>query len=381
MTDHELAYMYAPVIRQKVNKNNPRADFITRVDFTKPGDLSSLKANWRAVNSPIDNEDAWNAIKENRLPQFDHEILPYVYYSVVETHTHYFIMYAIYHAQDWARSDAAWSKGPRYKPVEHENDMEGALIVVGKESILPEPCCEAMITISHDNFYAYANWRLRNEDDKVKNVFDKKLDRYTGSRVNRENLDGNLWAIFHLDEENNTIIRPKLYIEAKGHGIRGSKSHWSGEKRTICYCPTKIQSDEPTFFANKEPNPKTKLIHKNKRGDTSGEELKDVYRYKLIDIFEPNENRNTPKGLWASRNNPNVFKVDKKGQDCFIARKSTDSEIFVPGSAKPPWSWDDKSDIHTSGELALQPAHITYNYLGGIREFSFEYVKNPYCGK
>lgn len=389
MKDFELAYLYAPVILQKVNKDNPRADFITRVDFTvdrdkQPPDLSTLKANWSAVNAPMD-EETWKKIDKDNPPQFEHEILPYVYYSVVETHTHYFIMYSIYHPQDWERPDAAWNKGPKWKPLEHEHDMEGVLVVVNKESIFPEPCCEAMLTISHDNFYAYANWRVRNKKNKEIPVFDIKLDRYTGSRVNREDLDGFLWAIFHIDEDKKIFIRPKVYIQAKGHGIRGDKSHWGGGDRIIRYCPSKKGSDEPSFFPNNNANPHAKLIHKEKRSDPNvGDQVKDekeVYRYQLIDIFEPNEDGAPLRGLWASRNKTEVFMVDDRGQDCFIARESEKSDIYVPGSAKPPWSWDDNTDIHTSGELALQPAHITYNYLGGIREFSFEYIRNPYCGK
>ena len=98
-----------------------------------------------------------------------------------------------------------------------------------------------------------------------------------------------------------------------------------------------------------------------------------MYRYKLINIFEP------AQGLWANKDDRKVFLVNDKGQDCFVAHESPGG-VLEPGSAKPPWSWDDCDDAHADGELALQPAHIVYNYLGGIREFSFEYVRNPYLG-
>ena len=82
-----------------------------------------------------------------------------------------------------------------------------------------------------------------------------------------------------------------------------------------------------------------------------------------------------------NKDNQKVFKVNDRGLDCFIARKSNDSQKMVAGSAKPPWSWDDNSDRHTAGELALQPAHIVYHYFSGLREFSLEYIRNPYWGK
>jgi hypothetical protein len=379
-TDLEIAYRCAPVIVQKVNRDNPRGDFITRIDFTAEGKLESLTGNWGAVNGtdpPAHTKKEWKAvIKKDPIP-FKYKLLPHVYYSVVETHTHYLIMYAIYHPQDWESPDTPWSHlGPRWTITEHEHDMEGALAVVSKRKRLQDLRVDALVTISHWWFYAYANWKLTDSAKKEKPVFpdpNAVENRYTGSRVNCENLDGNLWAVWHVDEDGEQVMRPKLYVQAKGHGIRGDKKDWSGGDRIIRYCPSLKGADEPGFVEIANPEPTVQLVHKGSIDDPGGVPIqKDAYRYMLVDILEPT------RGLWANKDNRKVFLVDDKGQDCFVAHEALGVEKLVPGKAKPPWSWDDRDDAHAGGELALQPAHIVYNYLGGMREFSFEYKRNAY---
>jgi len=379
--DLDIAYRCAPVIVQKVDSANPRGDFIARVDFTDVGNLKSLTENWGAVNDPVKDKGKWKKIlKTGQAPSFTHKLLPHVYYSVVETHTHYFIMYAVYHPQDWEYPETAWNyKGPKpsWIPSEHEHDMEGALVIAGKRGPIEKLRPDAMITISHWWFYSYANWKLRNEKDKDIPVFVSPTEnRIRGSRVNKEDLDGNLWAIWHDDEGGEQIMRPRLYVQAKGHGIRGDKKDWGSEKRIIRYCPSLKEADEPSLFESGSPEPRVKLVLKYSLEDPKPKVLKaDVYRYKLINMFEPS------KGLWANKDNRRVFLVnDDKGQDCFVAHESPGGKRLKAGSAKPPWSWDDQDDAHAIGELALQPAHIVYNYLGGIREFSLEYMRNTYSG-
>jgi hypothetical protein len=381
-TDLEIAYRCAPVIVQKVSPDNPRGDFITRVDFTDPVNLASLTNNWAAVNDPVKNQNDWKKIPGDPSFRFTYKLLPHVYYSVVETHSHYFVLYAIYHPQDWESGDTALHHKPRWKSMgsEHEHDMEGALVIASKRGDFKDLRPDAMITISHWWFYSYANWRLRKSNNKEEFVFTEKTEnRYCGSRVNKETLDGNLWAVWHIDEDRNETLRPKLYIQAKGHGIRGDKKGWGGEKRQIRYCPSMKRADEPSFAGSGMLNPNATLLQKNKRTDATGWSPTEVYRYKLVDIFERNTARFPAKGLWENRNNSNVFSVDGKGQDCFIVHKSSGNKL-EPGPAKPPWSWDDRDDARPTGELALQPAHIVYGYLGGIREFSLEYLRNPYLG-
>lgn len=97
-----VAARHAPILHQ-LTGSYPRADAIARFDFD--GDWSGL-GNWR-------NADAYG------LPA-------YVYYSVAETQTHYFLVYGVFHPRDYARICL---------PVHcHENDFEGLGVVVRKDA-------------------------------------------------------------------------------------------------------------------------------------------------------------------------------------------------------------------------------------------------------
>jgi hypothetical protein len=75
--DRELAARFAPVFYQGIG-DNQRSDYITNFDFD---------GDWAGDNN-------WDHVANKRYP-----LKAYVYYSVVETRTHYFIHYAIFHAR------------------------------------------------------------------------------------------------------------------------------------------------------------------------------------------------------------------------------------------------------------------------------------------
>ena len=108
----DLAYHHAPVHYQDVDRTGShglsgKADYITRYDFD--GDLNA-KNNW---NNIANSSRKGNAVG---------------YYSVVETSTHYFIIYAFFHPRDWTD---IWFL---YRLDEHENDLEGVLTIVKKNN-------------------------------------------------------------------------------------------------------------------------------------------------------------------------------------------------------------------------------------------------------
>jgi hypothetical protein len=102
-TREELAYRWAPVWYQDINDAFKRGDYITKFDYD---------GNW------IGN-DNWDNIH-------DFPLNGYVYYSVVETYTHWFLGYYDFHPRDWSASEIS--------AAQHENDLEGVLIVVSKDS-------------------------------------------------------------------------------------------------------------------------------------------------------------------------------------------------------------------------------------------------------
>ena len=153
----ELAHHYAPVIHQGVASDQ---DFITAVDFD--GDWVGNN-NWE--NQPTGDLSA------------------YVYYSVVETKSHWFLFYALFHPRDYTRDPCEESNGC------HENDMESIQIIVAKDDT-PFGHLQAVETLAHSHIYLYV------ADRSVKGNFLKVKDwvRLEGSH-------------------------PIVYVEAYGHGI------------------------------------------------------------------------------------------------------------------------------------------------------------------
>lgn len=317
----ELAFRHAPVLWQKVNDANSRGDYITRVDFA--GSIDEITYNWSKVSD-----------KNNRL-------LAHGYYSLVETTTHYFILYAFYHGQDWYDGKYLFDK-IRKNFDEHLNDMEGALAVITKRANEGDERVDAFITVSHFHFYSYANWKKNDKEVLYEDAWKGRIRGY------KEDLDG-----YIRPTQDNGIYRFSLYAQARGHGIRGDRKKWGSEEEIIRYFPSIDTAEEPDENSYQREND---YVYQN-------------VRYNLIDIFEPG-------GLWENKDNPNVFQANKKGQDAFV--EPGDDVQPVPGLANPPWGWDDINDRHKCGELAINPAKIVHDYFTGLREFSLEYVHNPY---
>ncbi|MHA2296490.1 MAG: hypothetical protein ACXAEU_00775 [Candidatus Hodarchaeales archaeon] len=102
---------YSPVIWQNTAASNYRGDFITSFNYD---------GNWIAA-------DNWNHLD-------DHSLKARVYYSLVETGSHYFIGYYFFHPQDW--NAGTEDPVPLSGLTTHENDFEGALVVVKKPSTM-----------------------------------------------------------------------------------------------------------------------------------------------------------------------------------------------------------------------------------------------------
>jgi len=154
----ELARRYAPVIHQGAASDQ---DFITAVDFD--GDWISNN-NWE--NQPTGDLSA------------------HVYYSVIETETHWFLFYSLFHPRDYTRQPCEESKGC------HENDMESIQVIVAKDG----PQLLAVETLAHNHIYLYV------ADPKVKKNYLKPKGQVR--------LEGE---------------HPVVYVESYGHGIYGHR--------------------------------------------------------------------------------------------------------------------------------------------------------------
>ena len=91
-TDAELALRWAPVHYQDTDSSDYDADFLTRIDYD---------AEWNTLNN-------WEHQDDNPAT-----LAGWTYYSVVETETHWFLLYGFYHPRDWEDfPDPLWSAQP-----------------------------------------------------------------------------------------------------------------------------------------------------------------------------------------------------------------------------------------------------------------------------
>jgi hypothetical protein len=157
----EMAFHYAPVIYQGVATEQ---DFITAADF----------------------DDDWVS-NNNWQNQPGGDLSAYVYYSVIETETHWFLFYSLFHPRDYTDDPCEESNGC------HENDMESIQVVVRKDGT-PFGHLLAVETLAHDHIYLYPA--------------DPSVDR-NGLRLQRDAM---------LESGH-----PVVYVETYGHGIFGKK--------------------------------------------------------------------------------------------------------------------------------------------------------------
>jgi hypothetical protein len=156
-----LARHYAPTIHQGTASDQ---DFVTAADFD--GDWIGSN-NWQ--NQPSG------------------DLAAYVYYSVIETETHWYLFYSLFHPRDYTQKPCEESDGC------HENDMESLQVVVAKDgSSFGRPL--ALETLAHSHLYLYSF-----EDSAKKGAL-----RVRG-RVTQEGS------------------HPIVWVETYGHGIHGQR--------------------------------------------------------------------------------------------------------------------------------------------------------------
>jgi hypothetical protein len=207
-----LAVHWAPIHYQDVDQTGSHAlggaaDYITRYDFD--GDLNA-RNNW---------ENAGNA----SFPLGAH-----AYYSVVETSTHWYLVYMFFHPRDWTDS---------FFDTEHENDSEGLLLTVARDGST-FGALKSAVTVAHTDFFSYVpsggTWTSGNET-----------------------VDGTLQLATYQGSGH-----PVTAQQAKGHGLK-ARPQYDIVGDGVVYFPSLTTAEVPS-------NP----------------DDRDVL-YKLLDIFAP----------------------------------------------------------------------------------------------
>lgn len=133
----KLALFWAPINYQYISLKGD--DYQTKKDLLCP-------VNFECYSASPGKEECWNThVARRRLGRADFAALtPAAYYSTAITDTHYFLLYAYYHADDDT----------------HPSDLEGCMVILEKGDA--GPLLLGMITVAHQDFvpYVYAN-RMR----------------------------------------------------------------------------------------------------------------------------------------------------------------------------------------------------------------------------
>lgn len=383
----KLASFHAPILFQDTetrgesqDEGNPasvdqpiqrRGDLIARFDFD--GDWNGLN-NWAnfAKRPPASRNK-------------DTVARAFIYYSVVETETHYFINYCAYHAQD---------REPRCTDVEcHENDLEGGVHVIRKG---PENggmgVLWMMMYLAHDNWFTYLTPAGRAAGIKLGGKPPHETPQ-KAHHYNSEFIYDVVWRgvtpdgkIFTPRDQNKpedaaappgTIFRPTAWAEPWGHGMYG----WPGLDARSPYDRYRwsnftwkdgfISGDGVIYF----PGATAGVPDYNKAVDTVS--------YALIDIFEPN-------GLWDRRE-----QIDWKMDGCGGGERGAPNcmwgyfgafrgQHWGVDKANAPWRWDHTDDTLPPGMQAYDPLRLVeeFNDLGAVPadQLSRKYARNFYLG-
>ncbi|MBP7296233.1 MAG: hypothetical protein KBB56_09255 [Acidobacteria bacterium] len=302
-----LAEHYAPFIAQET-WFHPKADYLARFDFDK---------NWYG-------DDNW-ANADTGSSQ------AYVYYAVMETETHWFLIYNLFHPRDYSDKCVAGTC--------HENDNEGLILTVAKDGGRWGRL-QAMETLAHNNVYSY------------------RADRQVGTGVH--DIDGEVQ--FGADK------RPAVYVESGGHGIFGvgdpraryelaADRFSSGTGVTYKY---KGKAERPKHPNDRQVGYELLPIRDQwwARTNQAGRMFADYYTY------APYGER---PGI-AGRQIPRAFLGREMGANM----------------AKPFWGWHDdltrRKKVLATGQWALDPAYSISRALTMPQPFAVDYIHNPYLG-
>ncbi len=304
-----LAEHYAPFIAQET-WFEPKYDYLARFDLD--GDFRGDN-NW---------ENATGGSSQ-----------AYVYYTAVETDTHWFLIYNFFHARDYSDKCVIGTC--------HENDNEGLVLTVHKDGSRFGRV-RAMETLAHNNVYSYA------------------ADREIGGKAH--NIDGPL--------ELHDGSHPMIFIEAGGHGVLGatdSHSYFDVESGGF-----RSGSGVTYVYGGEAERPE----HPNDR--EVGYELLPMWEHWWLRAHEQPED-----GMfdaYFSYRPVGARPVPRHAEiaGSFLGRAQSENK------AKPFWGWHDnrtrKAGLLATGQWALDPAYSAQVDLDFPERFSVDYTYHPYLG-
>ena len=308
-----LAEYWAPFVAQET-WFQPKADVPARFDFDN---------DWMGDNN-------WDNMETGSSQA-------YVYYAAMETASHWFLIYNIFHPRDYSDKCVVGTC--------HENDNEGLILTVRKDGS-EFGKLEVMETLAHNNVYSLA------ADARI--------------RKGAHNIDGSV--------EFQSNSHPVIFIESGGHGIYGSTiaQHAKYDLKT-----DKFTTGTGITFVYKGVAERPR--HANDR----------LIGYELLPIYDHWWKKSADEN-WKDRTFDEYYVYapfggrpagnGRKMGGTFYGRKESSNK------AKPFWGWHDtatrKKNLVNTGQWALDPAYsLTRNvtFPPGA-EPSLDYTFNPYLG-
>ena len=259
---------------------------------------------------------------------------------MIETTTHWYVYYMDFHPRDWAQN--CWA--PFQEPC-HENDMEGAMVVVRRDNSY-WGAFEFLYTEAHNILHLYSNDNTITADSNAHVLL-------AGDLVKGKPFKG-------VTFEDGS--HPELYVESKGHGV--CALYHDGDD----HCKHSVSSTPPEFGGDDG------IVYRYKgfaQVPSSGNDH-DV-SYELIS-FET--------AIW-----PHRFDTCDAGclfdttmtYDGVVLGKAFDGESFGDDKANPPWAWDDPDDGPVyRGDFFFRPAKTLKTHVSLPDVVSQQYTYNPY---
>jgi len=303
----KLAEHYAPFLAQET-WFQPKADIPARFDFD---------GDWAGDNN-------WDHLEEGSSQA-------YVYYAAMETATHWFLIYNLFHPRDYSDKCVVGTC--------HENDNEGIILTIVKDGT-SFGRLQVMETLAHNNIYSMT------ADNQVRNGV--------------HDIDGPI--------EFHDWSHPAIFVEAGGHGIYGTKTEHSR------YQFSKDEFTEGTGITLVYKGVAERPLRANQR----------LVGYELLPILEHWWTK-AEQGKWNEKTFDEYFQYRPAGGRPglpFAVGGSFYGRKMASAKAKPFWGWHDtqtlKKGLLAVGQWGLDPAYGVSRDLRMPGEFSLDYVYNPY---
>ncbi len=329
----QIAAQFAPVIYQGLGEQ-PRFDYITNFDFD---------GDWKGDNN-------WVNAGGKTYP-----LRAFVYYSVIETATHYFVHYAFFHPRDYKGGvgkstllDVLIKEGVRRAgkdptgladdvALSHENDLEGCLIVAEKRGDeLRHAVVQYVETMAHNRYLKYRPHEVQ----------------------------GSVGELIEVQGQ-----QALLFAEAKGHGV----SNYTGAREQLKKAP---RGTLVYRYAGEAQDPD------KRRGDAVGYDL-----VALQETFwtraQTGENETFAEAVDYQTVKVTLQQLDGKAatMDWQIGKLGTAFRGVVgfQNKARPPWSWYDLTETdRPRGEWFFDPAAVIARHFNLAASFVQPYTYHPF---